>query len=245
MAKGSIENLVGWVKGSFFKQRRFVDNADLLQQLGEWRTEVNTERPCRATKVIPAVRLEEERSRLRPLKVAPADLAVRVPIVVGPTGEVSHDLHPYSMPPDAINIAGTLFLYREQVRIVAGRFEATHRRLFEPGAKSTLPEHRAAMVAAVSGKRGQRYLKRQHLLDLGEAALAYLTEVVHRRPRGWVDEVDRLHAVLQGVGPDRLRAAFAHAVAADTFGVEYIEHYLRAVDAAGNGRAADAEARRP
>jgi len=27
--KGSVENLVGWVKGSFFKQRRFVDDADL------------------------------------------------------------------------------------------------------------------------------------------------------------------------------------------------------------------------
>ena len=27
--KGSIENLVGWVKGSFFKQRRFLDDADL------------------------------------------------------------------------------------------------------------------------------------------------------------------------------------------------------------------------
>jgi len=27
--KGSVENLVGWVKGSFFKQRRFVDDDDL------------------------------------------------------------------------------------------------------------------------------------------------------------------------------------------------------------------------
>ena len=25
--KGSVENLVGWVKGSFFKQRRFLDRA--------------------------------------------------------------------------------------------------------------------------------------------------------------------------------------------------------------------------
>jgi transposase len=28
--KGAVENLVGWVKGSFFKQRRFLDEADLL-----------------------------------------------------------------------------------------------------------------------------------------------------------------------------------------------------------------------
>ena len=31
--KGSVENLVGWVKGSFFKQRRFLDREDLERQL--------------------------------------------------------------------------------------------------------------------------------------------------------------------------------------------------------------------
>ena len=71
--KGSVENLVGWVKGSFFKQRRFLDRADLEQQLREWLTEANTVRPSRATGVPPAERIAEERARLRPLKIAPAD----------------------------------------------------------------------------------------------------------------------------------------------------------------------------
>jgi transposase len=235
--KGSVENLVGWVKGSFFKQRRFVDDDDLRQQLAEWHVEVQARMPCRATGVIPAERMVEERRRLRPLKVTPETLALRIPIWVGPTGMVLHDTHLYSMPPDAIGIAGTLFLYRDRVRIVAGRFEAIHPRLTDPGAKSTLPEHRAALVAAVSGKRGQRYLKRQHLLDLGSGALAYLTEVIHRRPRHWLGEVDQLHAWLQRLGAEPLRAAFAHAVAAGTFGVEYIEHHLRATGAL-NGAAA-------
>jgi transposase len=225
--KGSIENLVGWVKGSFFKPRRFVDDDDVLEQLAEWHVDVQTRIPCRATGVIPAARMVEERPRLRPLKVTAETLALRIPVWVGPTAMVLHDTHLYSMPPDAIGIAGTLFLYRDRVRIVAGRFEARHHRLTEPGAKSTLPEHRAAMVAAVSGRRGQRYLKRQHLLDLGSAALAYLTEVIHRRPRGWLEEVDRLHVLLQRVGADPLRTAFARAVTAGTFGVEYIEHYLQ------------------
>ena len=224
--KGSIENLVGWVKGSFFKQRRFVDDEDLLQQLAEWRTEVNTQRPCRATKVIPAVRLDEERPRLRPLKVLPDDLAVRVPIVVGPTAEVIHDTHPYSMPPDAIGIAGTLYLYRTRVRIVAGRFEVTHERKFVPGEGSTLPEHRAQHVAAVSGKRAKRYLQREHLLKLGPEALAYLTELTHRRPQVWLRDIDRLHTLLATYGDDALRAALARGVAEQAIGAEYIAHFL-------------------
>jgi hypothetical protein len=86
--KGSVENLVGWVKNSFFKQRRFLDETDLERQLGDWLTEANTIRPSRATGVLPSVRVAEERARLRPLKVAPADLALWIPVSVSPTGVV-------------------------------------------------------------------------------------------------------------------------------------------------------------
>jgi transposase len=224
--KGSIENLVGWVKGSFFKQRRFLDDADLLAQLAAWHTEINTQRPSRATGVIPAVRLDEERPRLRPLKIAPADLALRVPIVVGPMATVVHDTHLYSMPAEAIGMAGTLFLYRDRVRIVAGRFEAAHRRLVVRGAKSTLPEHRAEHVAAVSGRRAKRYLQREHLLALGRPALEYLTELTHRRPRIWIRDVDRLHTLLATYGDDAMRVALTRGLEEQAIGAEYIGHYL-------------------
>jgi hypothetical protein len=130
------------------------------------------------------------------------------------------------MPPDAIGISGTLFLYRDRVRIVAARFSAVHPRLFERGAKSVLPEHRAETVAQVSGKRGKRYLMREHLLEVGGAALDYLTELIHRRPGAWVGEVERLHALLQEHGTEAMRAAFEQAVAGQTFGAEYVRHHL-------------------
>ena len=79
--KGSVENLVGFVKSSFFKVRRFHDEEDLGQQLQAWHGEVNEERPCRATGVIPAVRWAEEKPRLRPLKVQPEDLAFAFPFM--------------------------------------------------------------------------------------------------------------------------------------------------------------------
>jgi transposase len=227
--KGSVENLVGWVKGSFFKQRRFLDRADLEQQLREWLTEANTLRSSRATGVAPAARIGEERARLRALKIAPAELALRIPVSVSPTGVVMHDGHPYSMPPDAIGLPGTLYLYRDRVRIVAGRFGAEHARQWATGAGSILPEHRAQRVAAVSGTRARRYLQRQHLIDLGAAALAYLTELTYRRPRTWIPEVERLHALLQTHGDAALRTAFERGLADQAIGAEYIAHYLGAV----------------
>lgn len=195
-------------------------------QLHAWLREVNTARPSRATGVIPAVRRDEELPRLRPLKVLPADLALRIPIFVSATAYVTHETHRYSMPPDAMGFAGTLYLYREAVRIAAGRFDARHPRLWEPNAISTLPEHRTQLVAAVSGKRGKRYLQRQHLLELGPAVHEYLTELTHRRPRLWVTDVEQLHALLQTHGAVATRSAFERALEARVFGAEYIAHYL-------------------
>lgn len=225
--KGSVENLVGYVKSSFFKVRSFHDEEDLQQQLVEWHREVNQELPCRATGIIPAVRLAEEALRLRPLKVRPENLALRIPVYVGPTGTVLHDGHAYSMPPEAISMSATLYLYADRVRIVAGRWEAVHPRKFAPHEGSTLAEHRAALVAAVSGKRGKRYLKRQQLLDLGEPMFRYLTEIVHRRPQGWISEVDRLYDILQKHVPEVLLQAVDRGLQDQIFSAAYVERLLQ------------------
>jgi transposase len=225
--KGSVENLVGFVKSSFFKVRRFYDEEDLEQQRQQWEREVNEQRPCRATGIIPAVRLAEEAARLRPLKVQPEELALRIPLYVGPTGTVVYDGHAYSMPPEAISMPATLYLYAQRVRIVAGRYEAEHPRKFVAHEGSSLAEHRAAMVAAVSGKRGKRYLKRQQLLELGEPAMRYLTEIVHRRPQAWFQDVDRLHQILQSHGPEVLRRAMEEGLKQQIFGAFYVERFLQ------------------
>jgi hypothetical protein len=89
-----------------------------------------------------------------------------------------------------------------------------------------LPEHRAQHVAAVSGERARRYLQRQHLLALGADALAYLTELTHRRTRTWIHDVEQLHELLQAYGEAALRAAFTRGLAERAIGAEYIAHYL-------------------
>ena len=176
---------------------------------------------------IPTVRLAEEAPRLRPLKVPPEELALRIPVYVGPTGTVLYDRHAYSMPPEAISMPATLFLYADRVRIVAGRYQAEHPRKFVLQESSWLAEHRAALVASVSGKRGKRYLKRQQLLELGEPAIRYLTELVHRRPRGWWVDVDRLHNILQSHGPEVLREAMEEGLKEQRFDVSCVEQFLQ------------------
>jgi transposase len=224
--KGAAENLVGWVKGSFFTQRRFVDYDDMLQQLVEWQYWVNNERPCRATGVIPARRLEVERCRLRPLRIEPDEFALQFQAGIGPTAEVSFEGTVYSMPPDAVGLPAELHVFPQRIRIVAGRHDAEHPRL-ESGGRSILPEHRAQQVAAVSGKRGKRYLKRQHLLELGGDALTYLSEIVHRRPNAWYRDVETMHHMLQQEGDEALRTAINRALRDKVYGGEYIRWFIK------------------
>lgn len=83
--KGSVENLVGFVKRAFFTARRFQDlEHDLPQQLTAWLAYANTERPSRATGVPPVARLATEQARSHALAIAPDDYGLHVPVTVGP-----------------------------------------------------------------------------------------------------------------------------------------------------------------
>jgi hypothetical protein len=225
--KGSVENLVGWVKGSFFKVRRFHDREDLERQLAQWLKEVNESRPSRATGVPPKDRIVEERPRLRPLAIPPCEYALRFPVMVGPTGMVEHQGLRYSMPPESIGFPATLYLLEEKVRIVARKYESVHPRYPETGSVSFLSEHRSSMLAAVSGKRARLYFKRQQLLELGCEAEAFLTEIVHRHPRTWYGEVEILFEILQEVGGRRLRDSLSVAVSRKLFSARHVSELLR------------------
>lgn len=224
--KGSAENLVGFVKNGFFKVRRFHDHDDLIAQLSAWLLEVNTVRPCRATGVPPAARIAAERERMRPLAIPAAEYALRFSVFVGPTGLVSFHGYRYSMPPEAIGIPGILWLYAQRVRIVAGRFEREHARVPEQGTDSFHPEDRTARLAQVAGKRGRLYLKRQEILDLGPAAEAFLTEIVHRHRFTWQGEVEQLHEALTQHGPAALHRALAVAHARELYGAPHVLRLL-------------------
>ncbi len=227
--KGSVENLVGFVKGSFFKQRVFNDVSDLQEQLLEWQHEVNEVVPCRATGVTPRSRMAEELTRLRPLKLSPSTFAVKLPVVVRPDACVVHDGHSYQLPPKTIGRTGTLYLMKERVRVVVGTVDVVYRRPSREEApqKQTTPQLKAALVAVAHGPRGKLYLKRQQLLELGQHAHDFLTELVHRKPRTWKPDVERLHALSLSVNDGYLRAAFRKALDEGGIGAEHVAHWLR------------------
>ncbi len=223
--KGSVENLVGWVKRYFFRARRFADlEHDLPRQLLEWLTVANEERPSRATKEIPAQRLAAERARMKPLAVPPAEYGLRYAVQVGPTALVEFDGIRYAMPAGACGIPATLHLYPERVRIVTGggRFEATHPRFPRVGRISYLEGQRAEQLAAVAGARKRLYFMRERILELGPIGEGYLTELIHARPLTWKGDVERLFMLLEELGEDRFLRVLQRALFQQLYGAEYV-----------------------
>jgi hypothetical protein len=192
---------------------------------------VNTRRPSRATGIIPSVRLEQERLRLRTLPIPPAAYALKIPVVVSARALVAYEGMTYSMPPETIGQPATLHLYRDHVEIVTKAGPPVLHPRVSRGATSILPEHRTAMLGAVRGVRARLYYQRQSLWELGPAAEAWLTELIHRRPTQWRQDVEQCFTLLQEHGPERLLAAFTAGVRQRAIGAEYVVARLRGLDA--------------
>lgn len=224
--KGTVEHLVKWVKNSFFKWRKFADERDLEAQLEAWVREVNFEIPNRATAEFPETRRQQELPRLREVRVLPENLALRMPIFVGPTAEVMFEGRPYTMPPRAANIAGTAFVYEDRIVFAAGRHEAEHARGKAGDPPASLPEHRAQKIAAVHGRRARTYEMRQQLLNLGANALKLMTALLHRAPARGSEHIERLYALYEEHGEEAMRAAIAHVVANESLTVAAVHRVL-------------------
>jgi hypothetical protein len=223
--KGSVENLVGFVKRRFFRARRFVDlEMDLPRQLLEWLVEVNEERPSRATGEVPKLRLQAEQKRMKTLAAPPAEYALRYSVQVGPTALVEFGGIRYAMPAGACGIPATLHLYPDRVRIITsgGRFEATHPRFPAVGRTSYLHGQRAEQLAAVAGARKRLYFMRERLLELGPVGESYLTELIHARPHTWKGDVERLFMLLEELGEAAFLRLLQRALFQQLYGAEYV-----------------------
>lgn len=234
--KGAVEHVVKWVKNTFFKWRKFIDEQDLHTKLAEWVDEVNLRTKSRATGEFPETLRQQELPRLRPVRLVPESLALPVPIVVGPTAEIAFEGNRYSMPAEAANSVGTAFVYEARLHFVAGRHQAEHERHPPSSGAYALAEHRADKLAAVQGKRARLYEMRQQLLQLGPAAMRLLTHLTHRSPTLSAGYVEDLYKLMEQHGEVAMRGAFDQVSEQDTLSVSAVRKVLE-TSARREGRA--------
>jgi transposase len=230
--KGSVERLVGYAKKSFFCARTFRDRADVGEQLTEWLREVNCERPCDATGVVPEVARQDELRWLaeRPVRVTAAEHPLRETATVTPMGTVSWGGTPYFATARRIGAPATLLIRRDTLEIVVGddRERCVHAREDHVGVVQRLPEQRNDVLGVVHGRRKQATFRRQCLIELGKPARDFLGMLVHLCPEGrWEQPCTELFDLLQRHGDDAMRLALARCVARKRYTADDVAVALR------------------
>lgn len=218
--KGGVENLVGFVKSNFFKVHEFRDRADLEEKLAAWHTRVNDERPSRATGDVPRARMMLEAERLRPLRLDPHGYTLRYARVVRTDGFVEVAGKRYFAGYAHIGRALTVRVGEREILIYAEEGPPiVHPRFPANGKYSVLDGQREELLV----KPGARpYVKRQLLMDTCPAAEWFMTELRHRRPDQWQEEVDALFTLLEMHGEIAVRDALIEAARRGVVGSEYV-----------------------
>jgi len=218
--KGSVENLVKWVKTNFLPGRRFADDEDLAQQSLTWERE-KAAQISQAHGHRPSDLLPQERAAFGPLSATAATYGLYRVATVNRESLVRVDGNQYSVPVGHVGQAVDVRLLRGVIRLSRdGVPLAEHARDAGPGHRRRDPAHYAPALG--DRPRARLVLDRERLCALGPEVTAYVTVISQRRRRVLAEELAACTALEAQLGSDGLRRAAAACVARGTCGAEYL-----------------------
>ena len=216
--KPRVERSFWELEQSFFKGRKFRDEADLNAQLEWWMENIADRRPQkRSARKMPIELFEAERAALQPLPSHPYDTARVLYRLCDLEGYVAWDGNWYSLPYDYVTdllpmrvTAEELFIYAADLKCIA-RHELRRK---GAGEKATLREHRPARV-----ERGPDLEQLRRAYEgIGEAAshfLAAMEKALSAKLAGY--HARRILALRERYDTSDLLPALAHAEAFGAF----------------------------
>lgn len=229
--KGSVENLVGWVKSNFLPGREFLDDADLERQSDEWVSKAN-DQVSQAHGRRPAEVLEEERPKLTRLHATAAEYGLLRLVASNRDGYVNLEGFQYLVP---IGLAEQPLMARireERVEFYdAGELVASYTRRRKNDGKLTTrefhPVHLEPLLAQRPKARVMTY--RDYLCQQHPQIAAYISDLCYERRgiEGYGKHILKLYDLLEQHGSGELAVACNLAGAEGAFGAEYVTALLQ------------------
>lgn len=230
--KGTVENLVKYVKGNFIAGRSFYDDLDLTQQNGQWLYEVNEVRVCSATEEIPSVRLAVEHRQLHPLVAAAHDYGFFDSVLVSRESLVNIATNRYSVPTRLVGQTLTARLHLNRIDLFDGmELVASHPRQWGRHIRVVAPEHFEAVFAKKPRARVMVY--RDWLVGLSPAVATYVSQVCQKHYAQMETQILQLYALARTAGEATFVAAVERAAEQAAIGADYVSAL---VGKASNGR---------
>jgi transposase len=146
-AKGALERSHRFMRSNFEPGRVFANHLDFQDRLDAW-TEKANGRVHRTTRAVPAERLVEEHSRMRPLSARMPDVDRRQVIRVPAQPLVRVDRNDYSIDPRFAGRRAEVRVSQTEVTAVVldtGELAARHRRVFAGGLTITDTAHQTEL----------------------------------------------------------------------------------------------------
>lgn len=227
--KGSVENLVGWVKSNFLPGRKFADDADLERQSNQWAERGNCERHSRAHGEIPAVLLPEEQAAFTPLKHTAESYGLFGLVTPNREGRVNLGGSCYQVPIGYAAKPLVSRLRKGKADFYDGdRLVASYPRSgAQPSSILFEPEHLEPLLKQRPRARVMVY--RDYLMQQIPAISTYVVGVCsrHRGDQRYGHHVLGMFQLLRLHGAPALAAACALAAEEKAYGVDYLEHLLQ------------------
>lgn len=157
-AKGALERSHRFMRSNFEPGRVFANHLDFQDRLDAW-TEKANGRVHRTIRAVPAERLVEEQSRMRPLPARMPDTDRRQVIRVPAQPLVRVDRNDYSIDPAFAGRRVEVRVSQTEITAVVldtGELAARHRRVFAGGLTVTDPAHQTELERQRERRRRRR-----------------------------------------------------------------------------------------
>jgi len=223
--KGSVENLVKYVKTSFLAGRRFRNDEDLTAECEAWLARVNAE-PSQAHGRIPAeVLAEHERKKFCPIPECAKDYGLLRLLTVTNESVVHLDTNRYSVPVGHRGATLVARVHRDRLRIYdKEKLLADHPRARGKLERVIDPKHLEPIFEVKPRARVMIY--RDELEKLKGPLPDFLSEICRKRRAQFGPEILMLYRLRERHGTADFVAAVGLALDGRAFAAEYVEAIL-------------------
>jgi transposase len=222
--KGRVENGVGYLKKNFLAGLE-LSSLDALNAAGRaWLDQVAQRRVHGETHQKPQDLFLLEKPKLRPLTVLPYDLATVTTVLANRRCRVTLDANRYSVPPRYANTHLVLKAYPDRLCLYhQDQLITEHPRRYDRHQDFEKPEHVQELLSQRRQARAQQLLSR--FLALAPCAADYHRGLEEKRHNAR-HHVQKIIALSEIYGPEKVRRALEDAWAYQAFSCEYIANLL-------------------